>query len=374
MNKDKIIQPLDGIKVLDFSTLLPGPLASLILAEAGAEVIKVERPGFGEEMRYYPPLWDGQSAAYALLNRGKEVVEIDLKSEGAMAVLEPLVREADVVVEQFRPGVMKRLGLDYEALCKINPALIYCSITGYGQNGPGAGEVGHDLNYMARSGVLSLSTGTAEKPTIPPVLAADIAGGTYPAVINILLALRRRDICGEGVWLDIAMAENLFPFAFWALAEGQAGGQWPQSGKGLLNGGSPRYQLYPARCGRLVAVAALEDKFWLKFCAIMGVVPGYEDAGDKIMQIAALIAQKPASEWERILVPENCCCTIVKTLAEAMGDAQFVSRGVFAHKLQNHKGSIMNALPVPIMEVFRKSVREIEAVPGPLSTAAHDER
>ncbi len=374
MKKNKIMQPLEGVKILDFSTLLPGPLASLILAEAGAEVLKLERAGFGEEMRYYPPLWDGVSAAYALLNRGKDVLEIDLKSDEAMAVLEPLVREADIVLEQFRPGVMKRLGLDYEALRKINPALIYCSITGYGQNGPGSDEIGHDLNYIARSGVLALSAGAAENPVIPPVLAADIAGGAYPAVINILLALRRRDICGEGAWLDIAMAENLFPFAFWALAEGQAGGQWPQSGAGLLTGGSPRYQLYPARCGRLVAVAALEDKFWDKFCSVLGIVPEYEDGGDKIIQIAALIAQKPASEWERILAPENCCCTIVKTLEEAMRDTQFAARGVFAHKLQNHKGSIMNALPVPVMDEFRKSQHHNLNCPQALGCAAHDER
>ena len=247
-------QPLAGIKVLDFSTLLPGPLASLILAEAGAEVIKLEKPG-GEEMRHYAPRWGKESASFTLLNRGKKCLAIDLKDPEALAALRPLIEEADVLVEQFRPGVMDRLGLGYAALSEINPRLVYCSVSGYGATGPKARTAGHDLNYLGDSGILSLSSGDAARPTLPPVLAADIAGGSYPAVINILLALLQREKTGRGAHLDIAMCENLLPFAFWALAEGQVTGQWPGNGDGLLTGGSPRYQLYPTADGRLLAAA-----------------------------------------------------------------------------------------------------------------------
>ncbi|HFC05428.1 MAG TPA: CoA transferase, partial [Rhizobiales bacterium] len=182
------MQPLDNIKVLDFSTLLPGPLAGLVLAEAGAQVIKVERPGFGEEMRHYPPKWGDQSANFALLNRGKKSLTVDLKDKLQIEQLKPLICEADILLEQFRPGVMARLGLDYETVKGWNPGLIYCSITGYGQSGPKAQLAGHDLNYIGDTGLLDLSMGPADKPTIPPALIADIGGGTYPALVNILLA------------------------------------------------------------------------------------------------------------------------------------------------------------------------------------------
>src|SRR5882724_164983 len=192
--------PLEGLFVLDFSTLLPGPLATLMLAEAGAEVMKIERPG-GEEMRAYQPRIGADSINFQLLNRRKKSVVIDLKQAGAVTRLAPLIEKADVLVEQFRPGVMDRLGLGYEALRHLNPRLIYCSITGWGQNGPKSGNAGHDLNYMAETGVLALSVDANGAPCLPPVLAADIAGGTYPAVINILLALRQRDITGQGTHL-----------------------------------------------------------------------------------------------------------------------------------------------------------------------------
>src|SRR5215207_11689014 len=195
-------QPLSGVLVLDFTTLLPGPLATLMLAEAGAEVVKVERPG-GEETRKYPPRWENQSAAFALLNRGKRSVVLDLKDAAAREKLLPLMRRADVLVEQFRPGVMARLGLGYDAVRAVNPRIVYCSISGYGQAGPRSQEAGHDISYQARTGLLSLSPGTTGSPSVPPALVADIAGGSFPAVINILLALRRRDLTGEGCRIDV---------------------------------------------------------------------------------------------------------------------------------------------------------------------------
>src|SRR5674476_13412 len=166
------MQPLSGLLVLDFTTLLPGPLASLMLAEAGAEVIKIERPG-GEDMRRFPPAFDGTSAPFALLNRGKTSLVLDLKLDADRAKLKPLIERADILIEQFRPGALARLGFGYDAVAKLNPRLIYCSISGYGQSGPRADEAGHDINYIGNTGLLDLQTGPIERPVVPPVLIAD---------------------------------------------------------------------------------------------------------------------------------------------------------------------------------------------------------
>ena len=181
------MQPLSGLLVLDFTTLLPGPLATLMLAEAGAEVIKIERPG-GEDMRRYEPRFDGESAMFALLNRGKTSLVLDLKNEADREKLRPLLERADVLVEQFRPGVMERLGLGYEAVRTINPRLVYCSITGYGQPGRAPARPGTISTTSATPGCWRSIPGPLDRPVVPPALVADIGGGTMPAVINILLA------------------------------------------------------------------------------------------------------------------------------------------------------------------------------------------
>src|SRR6185503_7941462 len=187
---------------------------------------------------------------------------LDLKNKTDRDKLRPLLARADVLVEQFRPGVMARLGLGYDAVRAINPRVVYCSITGYGQSGPRAGEAGHDLNYIGNTGLLALNPGPSDRPVVPPALIADIAGGTLPAVMNILLALRQRDKTGAGSYLDIAMTDAMFTFASHALASGHATGQFPGMGGARLSGGSPRYQLYPTSDGKLVACGALEQKFW----------------------------------------------------------------------------------------------------------------
>src|SRR2546423_1499773 len=186
------MQPLSGILVLDFTTLLPGPLATLMLAEAGAEVIKIERPG-GEDMRAMPPRFDGEAAVFALLNRGKKSLALDLKKESDRKWLRPLVEKADVIVEQFRPGVMERLNLGFEGVRKINPRIVYCSISGYGQHGPRAGEAGHDINYQSLTGLLALQPGPPDRPVVPPALVADIGGGTMPAGFHNPVRPRPRD-------------------------------------------------------------------------------------------------------------------------------------------------------------------------------------
>lgn len=349
-------QPLKDILVLDFSTLLPGPMATLMLAEAGAEVIKFERPGVGEDARHTDPKIDGESIGFAVLNHGKQSVAIDLKSKDALDVLRPLLEKADVLVEQFRPGVMDRLGLGYEAVRAINPGIIYCSITGYGQTGPKSTTAGHDLNYVGDAGVLSLSRGPDEQPTMPFGLLADIGGGTYPAVVNILLALMARQKSGEGVHLDIAMSEGAFAFAYWAHSEGVIAGREIGNAARRLTGGLARYRLYSAADGRQIAVGALEEKFWQAFCDVIGQPQDLrDDWNDPVAcsaEVTRRLASQPSTHWEPLLKAADCCCSVVKTPAEAAADPHFAARGVFERKL-NISGQDVPALPLPIAPEFR---------------------
>ncbi len=360
--------PLRDIRVLDFSTLLPGPMATLFLAEAGAEVIKVERPGGGEEMRSYVPKWGQDSGNFHMLNRGKKSITVDLKNPVQLDRLMPLVKSADIIVEQFRPGVMDRLGLGYDAVREINSDIIYCSITGYGQNGPKSMRAGHDLNYIGDSGLLALSSGTVRAPVIPPALIADIAGGTYPAVLNILLALRERDVDGTPAYLDISMADNLFPFMYWAMADGQVADQWPGNGDALVTGGSCRYRLYATEDARFLAAAPLEQKFWEAFCEAINLP---EDLRDDTVNPAAtehaieqIIAAKSASHWKVVFEVADCCCSIVATVQDAMQDTHFNARGVFANKLSGANSAEISALPTPIARAFASDCKKPKSAPA----------
>ena len=352
------MQPLSGVLVLDFTTLLPGPLATLMLAEAGAEVIKMERPG-GEDMRVMPPRLGEEAAVFALLNRGKKSLVVDLKNENDRNRLRPLLEKADVVVEQFRPGVMERLGLGFEAVKAINPRIVYCSISGYGQQGPRAGEAGHDINYQAATGLLALQPGPIDRPVIPPGLIADIGGGTMPAVINILLGLRQRDATRQGVYLDVAMTDAMFTFAWYAYAIGHATGTFPAAGELRLVGGSPRYQLYPTRDGKLLACGALEQKFWLAFCNTIGLpaalMNDLADPAATKAAVAELVARETAEHWRPKLAAADCCATIMATLEDALHDPHFVERGLFAHTVAGPLGHTMPALPMPIAETLRET-------------------
>ncbi|MBV9955491.1 MAG: CoA transferase [Pseudolabrys sp.] len=361
------MQPLAGLLVLDFSTLLPGPLATLMLAEAGAEVIKIERPG-GEDMRAFPPPWGGESAAFALLNRGKKQIALDLKRPEDRNRLQPLLEQADILVEQYRPTVLQRLGIGYDLCRAVNPRLIYCSISGYGQAGPRAQEAGHDLNYIGNTGLLALQPGPAAAPVVPPMLVADIAGGSFPAVINILLALRARDQSGKGCHIDIAMTDAMFTFAWYALALGQASGRFPRPGELMLAGASPRYQLYPTKDGKIVACGALEQKFWTAFASLIGLAPELvDDSRDPAATkaaVARLIVARSSDEWRPLFAKADCCVTIVVPLEEAVRDAHFTGRGLFDHRLESAKGNTMPALPVPIDPQFRDDPATPKRAPG----------
>jgi alpha-methylacyl-CoA racemase len=356
MTNTKPMRPLQDVKVLDFSTLLPGPVCSLILAEAGADVIKIERPEAGDEMRSYVPRSGADSVNFALLNRGKRSIAIDLKDPAQRDKLIPLIRDADVVLEQFRPGVMDRLGLGYDALTRINPGIIYCAITGYGQQGPRAMVAAHDLNYVSESGMLSLVADASGAPVLPPALIADIAAGAYPAVINILMALRERDRSGRGSKLDISMSDNLFTFLYWAIGEGTATGDWASPGSGLVAGASPRYQIYRTADDKFLAAAPLEQKFWESFCRLIGLPDALRD--DSInpqatrAEVARLIGASTARQWQQRFEGHDVCCTIVASMREAIDDPHFNARGLFSRRVRTDAGEL-TAVPVPVVDAFR---------------------
>lgn len=353
--------PLDDVRILDFSFHLPGPLASLILSEAGATVIKVERQGTGDELRLFPPMKHGESLGFAMLNAGKHSLAINLKAEETLQRLTPLIREADIVIEQFRPGVMDRLGFGYETLRKINPLLIYCAITGYGQAGPDRMKAGHDLNYCADSGLLSLTADADGTPLVPQVTIADIAGGSYPAVMNILLALRRRDRAGEGAFIDIAMSANLFALHYWAIAETQANGAPPEPSASLLSGGSPRYAVYRTADDRFIAAAPLEERFWKIFCDVLDLPASLrddrKDSKATRAAVAERIARHPGAHWVARF-GDNCCCTLVATITEAMDNPHFRTGGLFSRTFRTPGGHEGTALDVPLSPQLRTAERE----------------
>ena len=363
--KEVLKGSLEGIKVIDFSTLLPGPLASLFLSETGAEVIKIEKPGVGDEIRLSNPQWGEQSVSFSLLNRGKKSLSLDLKDPKNLKILIPILKEADIIIEQFRPGVMKRLGLDYESIKKINQDIIYVSITGYGQYGPKSMVAGHDLNYIGNAGLLSISMGRENDTVVPPALVADIAGGSYPAVINILLALRKRDLNKEGSYIDLSMTENLFPFMFWGLGSGFAHNKWPGNSDGVLSGGSPRYNIYKTSDGSYVAAAPLEDRFWNKFCEAIELPKKFikmqNDQEKVIQEIRKIIGQKEKNYWLDVFNKADCCCSIVKSIKEAINDNHFKVRKIFENKIINNLGEEIPALPIPVDMQFRKDQKRASA-------------
>ncbi|MPZ63252.1 MAG: CoA transferase [Propionibacteriales bacterium] len=356
------VRPLTGTKVLDFSTLLPGPLATLLLAEAGAQVLQVERPPSGDEMRSYVPRLGADSANYTLLNRGKRSAAVDLKDHAVRDRILELAADVDVLVEQFRPGVMDRLGLGYDDVRAVNPRIVYCSITGHGQTSPSAGRAGHDLNYLAESGLLGNVVDADGDPHLPHTVIADIAGGTYPAVFNILLALLQRSATGQGCHLDIGMTPNLGVLAYGYLATHAGSGSWPVPGSDLLTGGSPRYQIYRTADGRHVAAGALEERFWQRFCDLVELPEelradqGRED--EVIAAVAERIAAHPAEHWRSVFADQDACCSVVATFEEAWRTQALRTRS--AHRVVG-EGFDVSALPVPVDEQFRAS-------PGPLGS------
>jgi crotonobetainyl-CoA:carnitine CoA-transferase CaiB-like acyl-CoA transferase len=251
---------------------------------------------------------------------------------------------------------MDRLGLAYEAMRAINPRLVYCAITGWGQYGPLADMAAHDLNYQAETGLMGLTAGSDGAPGLPNVLAADLVGGAYPAMMNILLALRTREASGQGCFIDVAMADNLFPLVYWGLGNGFAAGEWPVPGGDLVTGGTPRYQVYRTSDGRYLAAAPLEQKFWENFLRVLEAPQLLDDAGDPKgtrEAVAAIIATHTADEWLQRFAGIDACVSVVKSLQEAVMTPHFRGRGLFQEHITNSDGVEIPSLPLPIAPSLR---------------------
>jgi alpha-methylacyl-CoA racemase len=344
-------RPLAGLRVLDLSRLLPGPFAAMVLADLGASVDKVEDAGGGDYLRFMPPHVDGQSPAFAMLNRGKRSAVLDLKKPAARAAFLKLVPKYDVLVETFRPGVMERLGLGYDELRRANPGLIYCAITGYGQTGPLALRAGHDIDYLARAGVLGLTGPEDGPPQIPGVQIADIGGGLY-GVIGILAALTARAITGRGRFVDVSMCEASMSFGAFGLMNA-FGGDVRAKGTGPLSGGIAPFGTYRTKDDHSVALAALEPKFWIAFTTAVGLSPEMSALapGDHQPEwkrkVAAIFAEKTLAEWIAFSKQVDCCLEPILTPEEVARDPQHRERGVIVD-VSLRDGSKLAQIKTPI--------------------------
>lgn len=326
---------LRGLRVLDLTRLLPGPFGTLILADLGADVLKVEQPGAGDYLRLLPPMIDGIGARFRAVNRGKRSLALDLGCTAGRGILLRLAARADVVVEGFRPGVMDRLGIGFDALCDAKADTILCSISGYGQSGPYVHRAGHDINYLALSGLLAEMAGS-EPPRPLPVQIADLVGGGLYGVVAILAALEQRRREGRPQHLDIAMTEGVLALLGAEIADLLASGdQRPAVGKGLLTGGLATYGVYSTRDDRLLSVGALEPKFSGPAGAIFGFEPSLDDmlAGperqDELRgQIAGAVAERTLREWESELAAHDVCCEPALRPDELAAHPQHRARGV----------------------------------------------
>jgi crotonobetainyl-CoA:carnitine CoA-transferase CaiB-like acyl-CoA transferase len=344
--------PLQGIRVLDLSRLYPGPFATLVLADLGADVVKVEDPSGGDYLRWMPPMSGEQSGWFHALNRNKRSLALDLRRPEGRDALLRLARRADVVVESFRPGVMDRLGLGWEALRRENPRLVLCSISGYGQDGPYRDRAGHDIDYVAVTGVLAVN-GPPERPVPIGVQVADVAGGSWPAVAGILSALLGRQATGEGAWIDVAMAEGALAMLALQQAAADAEGRPLRRGAEQLNGGSACYGVYPAKGGGFVALGALEPKFFQAFCAAVGRPDlgerQFDDGGrGPVEEVAAVFASRTREEWRDFAERHDVCVMPVLEGDEPRRDPQLVHRRSFVDVPTPWAGRSMPGLASPV--------------------------
>ncbi|AMV70441.1 Succinyl-CoA:(R)-benzylsuccinate CoA-transferase subunit BbsE [Desulfuromonas sp. DDH964] len=337
---------LRGCRVLDLSQYLPGPYATRLLADLGAEVVKIEPPA-GDPMRTFICRDDdGISPLYKQVNAGKIVVFLDLKSGGGQAAFAELVTAADVLLESFRPGVLERLGFGRERLAEFNPRLIHCALSGFGQDGPASQRAGHDLTYMALSGMLH-STGTVQTPVIPFPPVSDYAGGEKAAAM-ILAALLKRQRTGAGCFLDTSLFETVLAWQSFGQAAAQQAGPDLGRGRGLITGGAACYQIYPTADDRFVVLAALEAKFWHAFCCAVER-PDWIDRQQEPLPQTALIAELRAffasadrDAWVARLARVDCCFEPLLEPEEVLRQPQVVARHLLAP-------AVGNSLPADIL-------------------------
>ena len=332
MTNDKTQQALEGIRVLDLSRMLPGPYCSMMLSDLGAEVIKVEEPTVGDPTRRSKPMIGDQSAAFRQINRNKASLAVDLKRPEGRSIFLKLAATTDVVLEQFRPGVVDRLGIGYEAVSEVNPRIVYCSLTGFGQDGPHRDRSGHDLNYLALSGVLGLTTDDRGRPVIPGVQVADLAGGMI-AAFAILAALHARERTSRGQFVDVSMFDVMVSMLPIPASQQFAGVTLGVGERYILSGAYPFYSIYETDDGKFMTLGALEPKFWKNFCTKVGrdeLAARQFDDGERrrqlFQEVAAIFKSKSQAEWVELMRDADCCCEPVLSMAEAFEHSQTRAR------------------------------------------------
>lgn len=346
--------PLKSIRVLDLTRLLPGPYCTMLLADFGADVTKVEQPGLGDYARFIGAKEGESSAFFNSLNRNKQSVTLDLKTEAGKTRILEMIEEADVLIESFRPGVMEKLGLDYETLKLKHPELIYCAITGYGQTGPYKDLPGHDLNYLSYAGLLDLMGKSDGDPVVPGTTIADIAGGALPATIGILMSLIHRKETGEGQFVDIGMMDGVIPLLQTLLPDFLASGNSPKRGSQPLDGGHANYNVYETKDERFLAVGAVEEKFWVNFCETIcrpDLITLLNAPLHQQHQIKAdiqnVIITKTLAEWVREFTDIEACVSPVNTLEEMVEDPQVIARNMIETIFDESLGEVKQ-IGIPI--------------------------
>ncbi len=365
-------KPLDGIKVLDLTRYLPGPFATQLMADFGAEVIKVEEPG-GDLGRYLPPFIGGLGARFCAVNRNKKSITIDLKSEKGKEILKKLASGADIIIEQFRPGVMDKMGLGYNSLKPGNEGLIYCSLTGYGLSGPWARRAGHDINYLNTAGVSALNAGRDGVPVMSSVQIADVAGGALFAVIGILLALFHRSRSGKGQLCDISMLDGALSLLAYSVGEWCGKGSVPEAGREFLTGGYAMYNTYKCSDGKYAGLGAIEGKFWSGFCKKIGREEYINSQFDlskqeeMISEINSIMLSRSRDEWVEFFADTDICFTPVLDLNEVSGNEQVRAREML-QRIVNFRGSgsdlVVTGNPVKLSETPSEIILEFPETGG----------
>jgi crotonobetainyl-CoA:carnitine CoA-transferase CaiB-like acyl-CoA transferase len=345
------MKPLDNITVLDLTRLLPGAVATMTLGDFGAEIIKIEEPGAGDPARQSRAGIKQPGAYFLATNRNKRSVTINLKHERGRNIFLKLVEKADVVVEGFRPGVMDRLGVSYETLKAINPRLIYCAITGYGQDGPYRLKAGHDANYLSVAGLLGVNGPKDGPPTLSGVQLADLAGGSLHAVIGVLLALQSRARTGEGQFVDVSMTDTSLSMMYVPFASFLANDAQPERGNEGLSGRYACYQIYETRDGRYLSLGALEHKFWENACRALGredFIGKCFDGGAQeeiIIAFREIFKTRTAAEWLATFENVDTCVALVNDIAEMIEDPQIKYRGLIAEIEHPTEGRLKQIAP-----------------------------
>lgn len=339
-------QALEGIRILDLSRLLPGPYCTMMLADLGAEVIKIEEVKTGDPTRHSPPKLGSQGAAFRQVNRNKKSLAIDLKNPQGRELFLKLCETADVVFEQFRPGVVDRLGIGYQTVAEINPRIVYCSLTGFGQDGPHRDRSGHDLNYLALSGVLGLTTDDNGKPAMPGTQVADLAGGMI-AGFAVLAALLAREKTGRGQHVDVSMFDVMVSMLPIAGAQYFAGKSFKVGDKFVLSGAYPFYNVYETSDGQWMTLGALEPKFWANFCTTVGrsdlIAKQFSEGEAKAAlfdEVKTIFKSKTRAEWIEVMGDADCCCEPVLSLAEAFAHEQTRARNLVMESSSETDGLI----------------------------------